>query len=124
MNINKQKNGLLVALAVTAVLNGAVAQYFEPGVIFAKTDAIFTFVGITLIFTWYYLDSKQTRYRRSVFLNTAVIAIGIIALPYYFFRSRGLKEGFIYSALFILVMIGWSVLQIGGAYAVLYGSQR
>ena len=124
MNINKKKNGLLVALAVTAFLNGVVSQYFEPGVIFAKTDAFFTFFGVTLIFIWYYLDSKQTQYRRSVLLNAAVIAIGVIALPYCFFRSRGFKEGFIYSALFILVMIGWSVLQIGGAYAVLYGSQR
>ena len=123
MNTTKNKNLILVALAVVALLSGAAAQYFEPGVAFPRTDLLFLLTGVTLSFGWYYLDSEQIQFRRGKLLNVCVIALGIVALPYYFFRSRGLKKGLVSTIVFLVAVSVWSLLQTGGAYAVYYAIQ-
>lgn len=119
--MNSKKNWILIALAIVAFLNGVATQYLEPGVMFSRTDMLFMLIGVTLSFMWYYFDSEQIQYRRGRLLNIGVITIGILAIPYYFIRSRGLKKGFLYIVLFFLVATAWSVLQKGGAYTVYYG---
>lgn len=118
-----KKNSILVALAVVAFLNGATSQYLEPGVAFSRADIWYMFIAVSLSFGWYYLDSQQIGYQRSKWLNVGIIGIGVLALPYYFFRSRGFTKGFLCTVLFIMFAVAWSALQMGGAYAVYYGIQ-
>jgi hypothetical protein len=119
--MNNTKNRILVFLAIAAFSNGAAAQYFEPeAMAFAQTDIPFSFIGVFLSFWWYYLDSQQIEFKRGKLLNIGIITIGLLAFPYYFFRSRGFKTGFIYTSLFIVVVISWSVLYSGGEQLVYY----
>ena len=121
--MNNKKNWILIALALLAIVNGGTSQYLEPGVAFGRSDLGFMLMGAILSFAWYYLDSEQIQYQRSTWLSVGVIGIGIVALPYYFFHSRGFKKGLLYTALFLLAAIAWSVLQTAGAYVVYYGVQ-
>jgi len=121
--MDNKKNIVLLALAIVAFINGATTQYFEPGVAFPKTDMWFIFAGVVLIYMWYHFDSEQIKYKRGALLNTAVVALGAVALPYYFFRSRGFKKGLMYTVMFALLVALSAALQTGGAYAVYYGIQ-
>jgi hypothetical protein len=112
-----------VFLAITAFSNGVATEYFEPEIMFPLTDFLFMFIGVFWSFWWYYLDSEQIEFKRSMLLNIGIVAIGLLAFPYYFFRTRGFKTGLIYTSLFIVVVIAWSVLQSVGAQLVYYGMQ-
>lgn len=63
-----------------------------------------TLCAILILFAWYQQDTNHIGYRRTALLNLMVIALTIIALPYYFFRSRGLKKGGVYLLSFILLL--------------------
>lgn len=121
--INK-KNWVLGGLAFTAFLDGSVGQYLDPGAPFPVSSIPLMLIAVTLSFMWYYIDSEQIEYRRGKFLNIGIIALGIIAFPYYFFRSRGFRRGLIFTVLFIAVVIAWSALQTFGVYMVYYGIQH
>jgi hypothetical protein len=101
---------VLALLSIAAFADGIVHQLTAPGEMYARSDIVFTLVAALLIFLWYRLDSDQMAYRRSPWLNVAVVAIGIIALPYYFFRSRGLARGAIAVGLFLLSFVIYVVL--------------
>lgn len=118
------KKLLLAALGLLAFLNGAVDQYMSPGAALSPADMVFMIAVTIVLFTWYYLDAKQIGYRRSMPLDIAVIAVGLVALPYYFLRSRGLKKGLLYTLGFILVIVAWSWLANAGAFALNYGLQH
>jgi hypothetical protein len=112
--MSNYKNWMLLAIPFVALLNGIVSQYLNPGAEYALSDIPFIFLGVTISFMWYYYDSEEIQYRRGVFLNIGIIAIGIIAFPYYFFRSRGLKKGVFYTAAFFAIAASWSLLQFAG----------
>lgn len=122
--MNDSKKLLLAALGLLAFLNGAVDQYMNPGVALSPADMVFMIAVTIVLFTWYYLDAKQIGYRRSMPLDIAVIAVGLIALPYYFLRSRGIKKGLLYTLGFVLVIVAWSWLAKVGAFALNYGLQH
>ena len=117
------KSVLLSALAVASFVSGALDQYFYPGDQFPPTALAFTVVGIFLIFAWYRLDSNQVGYRRSPWLNVGVIALAIVALPFYFFRSRGAKRGTIATGMMLLAYIASGAPTVAGSYAAYYGLQ-
>ncbi len=117
--MNNYKNLSLIALAVVSFTYGAFAQYMHPG-ISAPSDLIFLIISAALIFFWFSLDAKEIKYKRGYILNVGVIGIAIIALPYYFFRSRGFKKGLIYTLIFMLIIVLWYVVQYSGAIAVYY----
>jgi hypothetical protein len=116
--MKKRETLLLLAWAITAFVNGLVSEYFEQGSVFARTDFVFMLAGGLIIFTWYYYDSEQIKFKRGILLNTGIIAIAIIALPYYFYRSRGFKTGLMFTAIFLLVALTWSMFQLAGGYAI------
>jgi hypothetical protein len=118
-----QKAWVLVALGVASFLSGVIDQYFYPGREWPPSAMGFTVIGIFLVFIWYRLDSEQMNYRRSPWLNVGVIAIAIVALPYYFLRSRGLKKGALATLAMLLAIIACNALWIGGTYASYYGLQ-
>ncbi len=113
------KTLLLIALAAASFLAGAVRQYFDPGEFFARLIAFFL-LGTTLTFLWYRAASDAHNYKRSALLNIGVVAFAVIALPYYFFRSRGAKGGLVALGYFILVLALSSALDTGGGYLTYY----
>ena len=120
--MNKTKL-IATGYALLALLSGATRQYIEPGADMATSDLPFLVAGISLMFIWYYFDSEQIQYERSILLNIGIITIGVIAFPYYFFKSRGLKKGLIYTGFLLLVIISWSAFDILGAHLIYYGVQ-
>lgn len=119
----KTKNIILMTIGVAGFLEGAVNQYFFPGRAYPPSTIPFMVTFTLLIFAWYRLDTEQFGYRRSVWLNVGVLAFSLLALPYYFFRSRGAKRGFIAVGLFILLLLGFMALETAGLYSAYYGFQ-
>ena len=119
----RRKNIVLLVLALTSFLAGAVNQYFYPGVDFPKSDIPFILLSLFLLFYWYHLDAIEQSYRRSVFLNISVILIAALAMPYYFFRSRGFKKGLIATVGFFALIVLFNFITVGGQYATYYGLQ-
>jgi hypothetical protein len=119
MRIN-QKTAFLVALAMISFFSGAVRQYVSPGEFFAQSDIAFFVLGAPLIFLWYRADSDARNYKRSALLNTSVVALALVALPYYFFRSRGAKGGFVAIGYFIVALVLSSILDTAGGYFTYY----
>lgn len=74
--------------------------------------------GAFLIFAWYRIDSEQRSYKRSTWLNICVVALAIFAMPYYFFRSRGVRGGLVASGVFLLAFVGSIFLTGAGHFAV------
>ena len=90
MNI---KTLALLALAVIAIANGIATQYPDP---YHPSEAASTTLVVFFAlatFAWFRADATQRSYRRSPFLNVAVFGLAAVALPYYFVRSRGWKQG-------------------------------
>lgn len=80
-------------------------------------------VGILLIFAWYRLDSDQRGFRRSPGLNIGIIAVAIVGLPYYLFRSRGAKRGFMATCAVLAIYAVSVALYVGGIYIAYFGLQ-
>jgi hypothetical protein len=99
-------------------IQGVTAQYFFPGKPDSPQLLGFALPGSLLIFLWYHADSSAREYKRSLWLNMCVIAITMFALPYYFFRSRGLKKGLITTALMLALCVPCILLEDLGAYAM------
>jgi hypothetical protein len=116
------KTIVLLALALASFLNGAALEYFRYVRSHFSPIEIWLLVGIFvfLVFLWYRLDTDQRAYRRTLFLSVGVIFLSVIALPYYFFRSRGIKGGFIYCGFFVLAMLCSHVLTVAGQFATHY----
>jgi len=106
----KPKHALIALLILIASL-GAVLAFLEargiaePGVLQAGSTVAFS----VLTFWWFWLDSEAHAYKRSPFLSLGIVALGLIAVPYYLLRSR--PKGARLSALgkllgFILLLVG------------------
>jgi hypothetical protein len=59
-----------------------------------------------LIFLWLMYDARENQIFPSGSLKLSVIVLGIIAVPYYIFRYKGLKRGFVSLAKFVGFLIG------------------
>ncbi|KAF1714463.1 hypothetical protein CSC71_03565 [Pseudoxanthomonas sangjuensis] len=112
----------MAAGATLSLAAGALAQHFYPYAERSPIDIGVAILGAILIFAWYRLDAAQLGFRRRPLLNVAVIAVAILGLPYYFFRSRGFKRGLAATGLFLLAILSSGVLTILGSAAV-YGLQ-
>ena len=76
---------LIYAVALSVLLSTLEANYIrEPQWLTVSTSLAFSL----LMFWWYWLDSEARGYRRTPLLNVAVVALAIVAIPYYVVRSR------------------------------------
>lgn len=70
------------------------------------------------VYGWYHFDKAQRQFSAGAFQNVAVVALPIVAIPVYLFRSRGAMQG---TKAFILYLICLgamlATLIIGGAIA-------
>jgi hypothetical protein len=113
----------LIGLAILAFASGVCGQLLYPRVEVAPSEIYFIFGSTLLVFVWYRVDSDEAGYRRSIWLNVSVLAVSLVALPYYFFRSRGARRGALATLAFFSLAILWGVLVAAGQYAAWYGVQ-
>jgi hypothetical protein len=114
------KNVVLLILAALSFVYGAVSQYLFPGRVQPPSDLAFVPLFALLIFIWYRLDTDQRAYRRTPLLNVGVVALAVFALPYYFFRSRGARGGFLALGLFTLCLVAAVLITVAGQYFAYY----
>jgi hypothetical protein len=107
---------VLFALMLSALISGFARQLLAPNDVVAPSDIPFMLFGVFLLFLWFRLDSDERSYRRSALLNVGVIARALVALPYYFFRTRGFARGLAASVLFLVAGLMCTLLQYVGAY--------
>jgi hypothetical protein len=120
------KNPKLIVLALlmlAAFADGVSLQLTAPGEMFGPSDMVFTVIATLLIFIWYRFDSDERSYRRTPFLSVAIVALSFLALPYYFYKSRGFRRGSVAVGLFFLCCAAYIVLQNAGQYAAYYAWQ-
>jgi hypothetical protein len=65
-----------------------------------------------LIFSWYHLDKAERGYRSGILMNAGVAAFAAVALPIYFVRTRGWKQGAV--ATVVAVLLFGVLLILGG----------
>lgn len=75
---------------------------------------------VTLAYWWYYNDKHKRQFTSNRWLNIGVVALWIIAIPIYLFRSRGAKGGAIAFTFFVLfsvtLVVVWSIGVAVGRY--------
>ena len=106
---------LLTSAFVIGLLNVALTGQLSVN---QPWNIIQKLVLISIIYWWYHTDKNQHQYRAGVFLNAGVVALSLIAVPVYLFRSRGAKQGakaFAFFIAFLAALIASLVL--GGAVA-------
>ena len=114
------KTVVIWLMALITFSSGAISQYFYMRHAQPPTTAAFVALSALLIFLWYRFDTEQRSYRRTYLLNVGVVGLALIALPYYFFRSRGAKGGFAASLLFVLAVLGSFLVSMAGKYVVFF----
>jgi len=114
---------ILLCLAALTFVEGAVGQYLYPGQVFTKSDIAFSFVGLAFVFAWYRIDARERSYPHSIGLNIAIVAVTIVAFPYYLFRSRGFRRGLIALGGAVVFCVAMQGLQMAGGYATYYSLQ-
>jgi hypothetical protein len=116
------KTVVIGLMALLTFLGGATVQFFyqhhaRPP---ALTAVVSVVISAFLIFLWYRLDTDQRSYRRTYLLNIGVVGLCLIALPYYFFSSRGVKGGFVASLLFVLAIVAQFFVSMAGRYFIYF----
>lgn len=75
---------------------------------------ISTLITLALMFMWFVADARDVGYQASRLLKVCVIAVGVIAIPYYLIKAKGLKRaslsflktlGFVVALIAILVVV-------------------
>jgi formate-dependent nitrite reductase membrane component NrfD len=81
---------ILIAILLVMVLDGAVdASYAASGMSQPPQWSVPLTLCVSFLgFLWYRIDSDERNYKRSRGLNTAMIVLTILAMPYYLLRSR------------------------------------
>jgi len=108
---------VLAALALGFV-DGVTAMLMYPGQVLPPSSFAIDVVVLFIIFAWYRRDSDSRGYKRSLLSSAMVIGLGIVALPYYFFRTRGLRRGALATLIFLLIATSYSMLSYLGHRAV------
>jgi hypothetical protein len=113
----------IAGLALVSFASGVAGQYFYPGQEMSPVDLWVLPAFAFFIFWWYRTDSSQLGYKRTPWLNVGVIAAAALALPYYFFRTRGFKRGSLATLGLFGAVVASGLLTLGGQYAAYLGLQ-
>jgi FAD/FMN-containing dehydrogenase len=112
MKLNKS---IPLALLIAASL---LAGWLERGTFLAPTavgivSTVFAFAAVALVFWWFRIDASERNLKPSRRLQVCMVALTIITLPYYLFKTRGGKRGAAATAgalgVFVVAMICHSV---------------
>ena len=97
---------LLVAAFAFGLMNSVLAGHFrapDPWHLIEKLTLV------SMIYWWYHSDKTVRGYQASKWLNIGVVALAVVAVPIYLFRSRGAKKGTIATLLLVLFLFGFIV---------------
>lgn len=111
------KNIALSGLLGLAFVAGVLEHWFASQVASTLSMAHLA-ISIVLIFSWFYLDSRESNYQSTVALKLFIVGLTVFALPYYFFRSRGGRRGFKALGLAVLVFIAAMILYRFGTWVL------
>jgi len=111
------KNWSYLGLLVTFFLSGVFSQLYFPDSPFPPTAVLFGLIGGFFMFVWYRADAKQRQLKPSKGLSIGIIAIGLVAFPYYLFKTRGPKGGLIATLVFLVALFLSSYVDYVGRYA-------
>ena len=106
--MHRAKAWILALGMGVASANGVTRQVLDPGQIFSEADPLFLLLAVALIFTWYRLDVEEHQYARSILLNAGVIALALVAFPYYLFRAHGPRRGLYATGIFLALGVTYS----------------
>ena len=111
-SISTEKRWLLfVVLPISMLVYVLLIPLVDASAGAAKlVDIVFIILENLAVFIWCGLDSRERGYKLHRLFGFAVIFLGLVALVYYLFRSRGLRGGF--------VSFGWLLVYIIGCYVV------
>ena len=100
----------LAVLAAVSLVLPMLEMYFTGQVEeLGKWALAQNLLSIPPIFWWYHVDKAEHGYRAGPLMNGGMLLAVVVAMPIYFIRSRGWKNG------------GRATLIAGLAFAVLYG---
>jgi hypothetical protein len=99
-------------------LDGVVGAWLYGNTPFPNSAIVFMIANAFLAFLWFRLDSDQRSYRRTPFLTIAVVGVSIVAIPYYLFRTRGIRSGAIGVLVLVSLLFGYGVMALVGRLVV------
>lgn len=107
------KSIILIIAALFSVLMTSLMVIFDIGTPQHNLFRIIDVLGLgILIFAWTYYDSIERNQLISPRLRILLVIFGTIALIYYLFKSRGLKNGLISIGKLALFWIGLIILNL------------
>jgi hypothetical protein len=85
----------------------------------AALGTLYLLAALALVFIWFRADARLRQYHPSRSLQGAIVALTVLALPYYLLKSRGAGAGVIAIALAVLAFIAsMTCYALGSALAV------
>jgi hypothetical protein len=110
------KTGYFIfAIFALGFADGATSIFlYRPEQPFAPSTFVISVLALFLVFVWYRLDSDSRQFKRTPLLSIAVVGVGIVALPYYLFRTRGVRQGAVATLVFVSIVLGYSAIQYVG----------
>ncbi|MBN8885972.1 MAG: energy transducer TonB [Rudaea sp.] len=100
---------IIISLLLANLAYGMAYGYRSPERLSASIEGTYLLSITLLIFLWYHVDSTAKNYPRSSMLNVSIVGLSLVALPYYFFRSRGFAKGAGATVLSSLMLLGFAV---------------
>ena len=106
-NALKPKTHVLLIGAVLLILNTALSNVApEPTFNQQIITLLFAVAFNVLTVFWCFYDSRERNEEISRYFTLAVVIFGVLALLYYFFKTRGFKLGLVLTARFIVIFLG------------------
>ena len=116
----KPKAWAVVLFFVSGFIGGVLTQVYSPVGRVTKLDLAVMLIGLGCIFCWFRFDSDERNYRRSPILSIMMIALAILAMPYYLFRTRGIGKGIVATLIFLCCMLAVGFVSWGGEWAAYF----
>jgi len=105
----------LYGLLAAGVLFGAVQGIVIPG---TPPDHVLylgrAFTLLFLTYCWFYYDRRERGYEAGAWLRIGFIALMIVVLPVYLFRSRGARGGSVALLKTFGLLLLWTICQTCG----------
>jgi hypothetical protein len=100
----------ILASPALGFADGVAAYSLYPGQPFALSSLVIGIAALFLIFLWYRLDSDSRHFKRPALLSVGVVGLSSLAIPYYLFRTRGIRDGSVATLVFLLIGVGYSAM--------------
>jgi len=113
--MKKTSQKILLLLVVLISVSAMIDAYFSAHLIRAPAwlTIVSTVAMTAAVFAWYYFDSSEVGYARNKWLNIVVVAVALIGIPVYLFKSRAGRRTRSFLKLFGFLGIAYGVATLG-----------